>query len=196
MIHLNSEGFPVGSGFPDSLNNRILRFLTRVREDEQFNQECCQVDSLVHSTLPDRVPYWKVDSKDWGLILCEDTELPDDMKNIQKAPDSEKLGVPPGLRESSGQSLRTAREVLERLRWDPAYDICKFVIGYKDRHEGLMEIPAEKWMKRSKSEEKDWIPESRIQYFKTEENETRVWDRATKTDSIFNPLRGRGAMDV
>ena len=134
VIHLQIDG-----GFPNSFNDRILRFLTLVREDEQFNQECCLVDSSVHATLSDRVPYWKVDTKDWGLIPCEDSELPDDIDENHKAPDSQKSGDTPGVRESSSDgrhSLRTAREVLERLRWDPTYDICNYVIGYKDRHEG------------------------------------------------------------
>ena len=100
--------------------------------------------------------------------------------------DTKPISDPSDLKVSS-HFLRPAHEILERLRYDRCYDICKYVIGYKDRHEGLMEMPAEKWIKKAKFEEKDWIPESRIQYFKEKYCGIRVWDRATKTDLIFKP---------
>ena len=44
-----------------------------------------------------------------------------------------------------GRKLRTAEDVLSRLRCDSTYDVSDFIIVYKDQFEGNKEISVEKW---------------------------------------------------
>jgi uncharacterized protein (UPF0248 family) len=83
----------------------------------------------------------------------------------------------------SARKLRPAMDVLSRLRHDTTFDLDDYVVGYTDRHAGIMEKAAGAWVSESTHEE--WIPQGRIQYFKRVSDEVRVWDRATKTDFVF-----------
>ena len=196
VIHMrapNNRSAPKSSGehpgyndIANGLDSRVSRFLDRIHEDENFDKECCLFEFSMHTTLLNHAANCTIDTKGWGLIPCEETKSRDDNDDFDTKPVPKESEQPLMFREAFiSHSLRPAHEVLERLRWDSAYDICKYMIGYKDRHEGLMEMPAENWMRRAKFEEKDWIPESRIQYFKEKGSDIRVWDRATKTDLVF-----------
>lgn len=94
-------------------------------------------------------------------------------------------------------------DVLDRLHWDPSYDITKYTIGYLERFSGIMETPADSWISESTDEE--WIPQHRIKYFKRslENGEQEVvWDRERRIDKFFgtglsrtgdHELRAKGA---
>ena len=51
------------------------------------------------------------------------------------------------------RKLRTAKDVLSRLRWDSMYDINDFIIVYKDRFEGNKEISVKEWKDEITDEE-------------------------------------------
>lgn len=73
--------------------------------------------------------------------------------------------------------LRPTKDVLSRLRFDPAYDIEDFVIGCINRHAGIVEIPVVDW--------KEQESQDCIAYFKDMKKGKVVWDRVSKTDLLF-----------
>lgn len=88
--------------------------------------------------------------------------------------------------EVKGAKLRSASDVLDRLQHDDKFNIADFRIGYLERFEGIMEMPARSWIHESTDE--DWIPQHRIKYIKRIDQSGReeiVWNRETKTDKIF-----------
>ena len=99
--------------------------------------------------------------------------IPSDESRLQETPedpnreasnsedvDIEDLTVSPALEPPEppepakpGRKLRTAKDVLSRLRWDSTYDINDFIIVYKDRFEGNKEISVEEWKDEITDEE-------------------------------------------
>lgn len=74
-------------------------------------------------------------------------------------------------------ALRPTKDVLNRLRFDPAYEVEDFVIGCIDRHAGIVEIPVADW--------KEQEIQDCIAYFKDVKKGEVVWDRVSKTDLLF-----------
>jgi uncharacterized protein (UPF0248 family) len=94
--------------------------------------------------------------------------------------------------------LRTAKDVMDRLRWENPSASRSIMIGYDDRINGPMEISFQKFQSIKNGGD---IPEHRILYFRNVEassSDSRgygeiVWDRAGRVDKIFTPegdLRG------
>lgn len=79
--------------------------------------------------------------------------------------------------------FRTATDVLNRLRWDAAMDSSDFIVGYEDRFAGAQEKVLDKW--KSDLTHEEFIPQHRILYFKRRSDGVKVWERNTRTDSIF-----------
>jgi uncharacterized protein (UPF0248 family) len=79
--------------------------------------------------------------------------------------------------------FRTATDVLNRLRWDPAMDSSDFIVGYEDRFAGAQEKILDKW--KSDLTHEEFIPQHRILYFKRRSDGIKVWERSTRTDNIF-----------
>ncbi|RMZ92163.1 hypothetical protein DV736_g636, partial [Chaetothyriales sp. CBS 134916] len=81
--------------------------------------------------------------------------------------------------------MRTAQDVLNRLRWADGADISQYHVGYLDRFGGCLERSAAAWI--SDSTEEEWIPQHRIRYFKktTAGVEEIVWDRDRRIDKVF-----------
>lgn len=85
-------------------------------------------------------------------------------------------------------SLRPAKDILSRIRHDPALKESEYVIGYLDRHlPDPVEIDVSEWKGGRDIEEEDWIPQHRILYFrkKGEADGRKVWDRETRLDRLF-----------
>ncbi|XP_045673372.1 leukocyte receptor cluster member 9 [Phyllostomus hastatus] len=101
--------------------------------------------------------------------------------------------------------LRTASDVIQRIRWDPRLDPADFSVGYADRFLGVLEEPFNSFC---------WdeplaalgpgslaVPQHRVRYFRFRGR--IVWDRASRTDHVFGSgsAEGRGptildALDV
>jgi uncharacterized protein (UPF0248 family) len=78
------------------------------------------------------------------------------------------------------------KDVLDRIRWDPSYDVKAYIIGYLDRFGGVKEIHAPIWL--DDSTEEDWVPQHRIRYFKKllpGHGEEIVWHRFERIDKVF-----------
>jgi uncharacterized protein (UPF0248 family) len=120
------------------------------------------------------------DPKRWPRPIIEPDSIFTNEKpslKITKRPEKAQMtsGVP--------GKLRPALEVLSRLKHDARFDLDDHVVGYTDRHSGIMEKPAGVWIMESTDEE--WIPQSRIQHFRRVSDNCVIWDRVTKKDLVF-----------
>lgn len=88
-----------------------------------------------------------------------------------------------GVRAGGSGKLRTATDVLNRLRWDSAMDSDDYVVGYEDRFTGIKEKALEAW--KSEQTDEEFIPQHRILYFKRKGDGVIVWDRRTRMDKVF-----------
>lgn len=89
-------------------------------------------------------------------------------------------------------SLRPAKDVLSRIRHDPALDNDNFIVGYQDRHADVMELPVTLWKGSGDVTEEDFIPQHRILYFRRKDDGIRVWDRKERVDLLFGSGHGDG----
>ena len=89
--------------------------------------------------------------------------------------------------QKSKPSLRPAKDILSRIRHDPALDQSEYVVGYHDRHSDVMEMDVSSWKGGGDFTDEEWIPQHRILYFrrKDEGDERKIWDRATRLDRLF-----------
>ncbi|KAM0794246.1 hypothetical protein BDR22DRAFT_827129 [Usnea florida] len=91
--------------------------------------------------------------------------------------------------QKSKPSLRPAKDILSRIRHDPALNESDFIVGYIDRHAPeMMEMDVSIWKGGvADVTDEEWIPQHRIMYFrkKGDEEGRRVWDRATRLDRLF-----------
>ena len=93
------------------------------------------------------------------------------------------------MTQNSKPSLRPAKDILSRIRHDPALNESDFIVGYIDRHAPeMMEMDVSAWKGGvADVTDEEWIPQHRIMYFrkKGDEEGRRVWDRATRLDRLF-----------
>ena len=85
--------------------------------------------------------------------------------------------------------LRTATDVVHRIRWDSTLQQHLVTVGYLDRFCGILEKPFTDFVWGEHLASLDWdtlaIPHHRIQYFKY--NNIMVWNKISKLDLIFKP---------
>ena len=83
--------------------------------------------------------------------------------------------------------LRTAADVLNRLRHDPDMNVNlgEYVIGYLERFDGMQEMPVADWVRESTHEE--FIPQHRIRYIirRRQGDDELVWGRDERIDRIW-----------
>lgn len=84
--------------------------------------------------------------------------------------------------------LRPALDILNRLRWDQAFDPSDYMIGYEDRFLGVKETPLESW--KGEQTDEEFIPLHRVVYFRRRADRSIVWDRRTRKDVIFGSGMG------
>ena len=92
--------------------------------------------------------------------------------------------------QESKPPLRPAKDILSRIRHDPALKESDFIIGYHDRHAPeIMEIEVSLWKGGGDFTDEEWIPQHRIVYFrrKGKGNEVgeKMWDREKRLDRLF-----------
>ncbi|XP_053546724.1 leukocyte receptor cluster member 9 isoform X2 [Bombina bombina] len=94
--------------------------------------------------------------------------------------------------------MKTALDVISRIRWDAMLPKECFSVGYLDRFLGIIEKPfsAFSWDDlASVSYDVLAIPKHRIQYFKFKD--LVVWDKSTRTDNVFGSAgSGMTILDV
>lgn len=86
--------------------------------------------------------------------------------------------------------LRPAKDILSRIRHDPALDNNDFIVGYHDRHADVMEMPVAMWKGGGDVTDEEFIPQHRILYFRRKTDGVKVWDRKQRTDLLFGSGNG------
>ncbi|MCJ1384672.1 hypothetical protein MMC17_007790 [Xylographa soralifera] len=183
------------------LPDLLSRLLSTIRSSSYYDTATTFADAHVTSDIP--IVYLVPDSKDWGLI--PDEEKPNDSSDEEEAPEEADFWSPSKQKSPSKakanykrksmevlssklgeprQPLRPALDILSRIRYDSTYDAEDYLIGYMDRHSGMKEMPVT-WWKGEDNTEEDFIPQSRIKYYKRKSDGTVVWDRDRKLDLMF-----------
>ncbi|KAI1393974.1 uncharacterized protein F4822DRAFT_424432 [Hypoxylon trugodes] len=168
----------------------LYQFRTQVTNDTKyFDANSFWVDT---DLVPDSgLGQLKVDDRDWGKYTLEAED--DEMGDLELWASTEQEASEPRTKKDSttrlprrskdGVKLRSAGDVLNRLRWDPATDSSDYIVVYEDRFSGTMERSVDSW--KSDTTHEEFIPEHRIMCFKRKSDGTIVWDRAEKLDQIF-----------
>lgn len=188
-----------------SLQTVLRRFEEQIRGDEKYfdARSSWMAASVVRQAeLGDDLV---LDTREWGEHTIGEDDFGDDDLDEEAADEDEILeedGV--GMRAASTSTaalrprvakpagatrLRTAADVINRLRWDPALDESDYIVGYEDRFLGAKEKPLESW--KSDQTDEEFIPQHRILYFKRASDGEVVWERRTRIDKVF----GSGGVD-
>ncbi|KAM0325561.1 hypothetical protein ACHAQA_007548 [Verticillium albo-atrum] len=181
----------------ETLQAIMQQFERRIQGDEVYfdPQRSLFQASLVRAS---ELSSMSLDKQDWGEYQSDDDDSDDELDDIEAAaPEhfvqstrrskaSGKSPLPAKIppKPEGAPKLRTAADVLHRLRWDPGMRSDDFVIGYADRH---LPEPQEKALEAWKSEQthEEFIPQHRILYFKRKTDGVLVWERSTRTDQVF-----------
>ncbi|KAE8143771.1 hypothetical protein BDV38DRAFT_3094 [Aspergillus pseudotamarii] len=168
-------------------------FAEQIREDENyFDSSSSWVDvSLVQ---PSALSGLRVDSSNWGNAAYDEDSFDDDEDEIDLEDEENEELTQPRQRAMpirgakavwipEGTKLRSASDVLNRLRWDAEFDIEDYIVGYDDRFLGEREMPVGQW--KADLTDEAFIPMHRILYFKRKSDGVKVWDRETRTDLLF-----------
>jgi len=82
--------------------------------------------------------------------------------------------------------MRTALDVINRIKWDKDFKQENFIVGYTDRFRGLLEEEFNNFTWEDLAS-LDWdtlaIPQHRIQYFKYKSE--KVWEKESRLDLVF-----------
>jgi uncharacterized protein (UPF0248 family) len=101
--------------------------------------------------------------------------------------DADTATEPPAPPPEKLPPLRTASDVLNRLRHDPEMNVHlgEYVIGYLERFDGMLEMPVADWVRESTHEE--FIPQHRIRYIirRRQGDDELVWGRDERIDRIW-----------
>ena len=94
----------------------------------------------------------------------------------------------PGVKGCEGKkcAMRTAEDVINRIKWDEMLPEQSFTVGYLDRFLGLQEehFSTFSWEDLAGADyDVLAIPQHRIQYFKYKTD--KVWDKSTRMDLVF-----------
>mmetsp|Transcript_9011 Transcript_9011/g.28481 ORF Transcript_9011/g.28481 Transcript_9011/m.28481 type:complete len:116 (+) Transcript_9011:52-399(+) len=77
--------------------------------------------------------------------------------------------------------MRTARDVIKRIQWDPELELDAFVIGYLDRFRGIIEADIGTFLSSD-------VPEHRIAFVRF--HDEVVWCKADRLDNVFGSTEG------
>ncbi|CAF9928169.1 MAG: hypothetical protein GOMPHAMPRED_004612 [Gomphillus americanus] len=150
----------------------ILKHVPNPADLREFGDHEDEVRSS--STSPERKKQKKSKSKAKG-------------KGKQKQKQKQKAPAPTSSddeEEPKRAYLRPASDILNRFHHDRRYkfNIDDYIIGYQDRFVGIKEIPLQKWTKDYTAQE--FIPQTRIRYFKRKSDGVVIWDRNAKIDLV------------
>ncbi|KAE8402293.1 hypothetical protein BDV37DRAFT_252603 [Aspergillus pseudonomiae] len=168
-------------------------FAEQIREDgNYFDASSSWVD--VGLVQPSALGDLRVDNSNWGNAAYDEASFDDDGDEIDLEGDEDEDLAQPRQRTMpirgakavavpEGTKLRSASDVLNRLRWDAEFDIEDYIVGYDDRFLGEREMPVGQW--KADLTDEAFIPMHRILYFKRKSDGEKVWDRETRTDLLF-----------
>ncbi|OLN95647.1 Nuclear poly(A) polymerase 1 [Colletotrichum chlorophyti] len=139
----------------------------------------------------------QLDNREWGEYVdededsdTEDEEEDDEELDGLLAEKAAKTWQPlkkrtatTGPKPEGAGKLRTALDVMNRLRWDPSIDSNDYLIGYEDRFLGPQEKALSAW--KSEQTDEEFIPQHRILWFKRRSDQVVVWHRTERIDLLF-----------
>lgn len=135
----------------------------------------------LHASQPESQYNGEVSDTDTSASPSQKPSLPRSRaKKIRKAAHQTQQSKP---------LLRPAKDILSRIRHDPALEESDFVVGYLDRHcPDVMEMEVSSWKGGGDFTDEEWIPQHRIMYFRKKSDEAgrKVWDRAARLDRLFD----------
>ena len=175
------------------------QFLTRLESSSNYNVTTSWIGITQVSSVEAYHP--GPDTKVWPLLPLgeKDDDLSSDEDCSADLPYKAKPGLSSVAKPKSAppnptsRPLRPALDILNRIRHDPNMDIADYIIGYLDRHSGIMEMPVNCW-KGGDNTDEDFIPQSRVLYFrrKGDANGFRIWERERRIDRVFGSGNGNG----
>ncbi|KUI55179.1 Nuclear poly(A) polymerase 1 [Cytospora mali] len=185
----------------DNLITTLARFGDQIRGDKNYFDERNSLMTITVAKAAE-VKSFEIDHREWGRYTTGDDESDDDDDEDEEAQassiyedyhavhtaakKSKTTNSPRSVvvtKPEGAGKFRTAADVLNRLRWDPALDSGNYVVGYEDRFAGAMEKGLDIW--KSEQTDDEFIPQHRILYFKRRSDGVVVWDRMTRTDLLF-----------
>jgi poly(A) polymerase Pap1/uncharacterized protein (UPF0248 family)/endonuclease/exonuclease/phosphatase family metal-dependent hydrolase len=90
--------------------------------------------------------------------------------------------LPPTAGGEGNRKLRPIQDIISRLKWDEAFDVNDYVVGYEDRFTGVMEMDLVNW--KTEATDLEFIPMHRIVWIQNRDGK-KVWDRRLRYDSLF-----------
>lgn len=185
----------------DNLVTILARFCDQIRGDKKHFDERTSL-MTVSVVKASEVESSEVDHREWGIYTAGDDESDEEDEEDDEAQSSSiyddytavHASAKKGRTTNQPRSVivkkpqgagkfRTAADVLNRLRWDPAMDSGNYVVGYEDRFAGAMEKGLDTW--KSEQTDEEFIPQHRILYFRKKSDGVVVWDRMSRTDLLF-----------
>lgn len=196
--HRSTEDAKLAEG---SLQTVLRQFENRIRGDDRYyDADSCWMSAEVVRRA--EVSALSIDRYHPGDSLGEhgmsdDEEMPEDDDEDEQDRDDEddeddddeagQLRQRGGIIVSESVSVpgkfRTAKDVMNRIRWDAALDSSDYIIGYEDRFVGTREKALELW--KSEQTDEEFIPQHRILYFKRKSDDVIVWERRARVDDVF-----------
>ncbi|KAL8689528.1 MAG: hypothetical protein Q9224_004621 [Gallowayella concinna] len=170
LSHSNSE--PRKRGMKDN-DLSIVQFNEAEAFPRVSETETPELDALSSESESDLIP---VSLSRRGGKMSK-AKLKRSRKRNQQASSSQQSVIP---------SLRPAQDIMNRIQHDDSIHISDYLVGYEDRHCGIMWKGVAEWLEIKETEEEDFIPLHRIRYFKRKSDDHVVWDREGRIDEIFN----------
>jgi uncharacterized protein (UPF0248 family) len=188
-----------------SLQAVLQRFEEQIRGDEKYyNPNTCWTSVSVVKRI--ELGALALDQREWGEYGTGDDEAASEDGEYEEGEDEEDTGEPEESLETavarsrhaasnqagasrgerpvgSSGKLRSATDVMNRLRWDANLDSSDYIVGYDDRFLGPKEKLLDLW--KGEQTDEEFIPQHRILYFKRKSDGEIIWDRRTRKDSVF-----------
>lgn len=187
-----------------SIQTALQRFEEAIRSDEKYFDASnswmsasvvkrSELSNLQLDTRDDWVGEYRP-GEDESDSDAEDDDDEEDgalLEGLELSPKKKKGGkgkktaedLPQHSRQEPGPKLRSAADVMNRLRWDSAIDSSDYAVGYEDRFLGVKERALDMW--KTEQTDEEFIPQHRIVYFKRRSDGQVVWDRKMKKDDVF-----------
>ncbi|KAK3390399.1 2'-5' RNA ligase superfamily-domain-containing protein [Podospora didyma] len=194
-----------------AVQTALRRFEENMRTDDRyFDAKSCWLSAGV-AKRSSELSHLVLDARDWGRYTPggdeesdsegEDCEEEEEDYEEEEEEISKKKNNKKALKEKTekgkgnpnlepGKKLRTAADVMSRLRWDPGFDAADYIVGYEDRFLGTRERALDAW--KTEQTDEEFIPQHRIVYFKRRSDGEVVWERKTRRDGIFGSGGGAG----
>lgn len=162
----------------NDVRDALAQWNGSISQSSRYSRATMDIHAEIQSEL--ELFHQRDDNRQWPRPIIEpepssrnETAVGNTAKKVEK----------PKIISGAPGKLRPALDVLSRLKYDAQFDLDDYMVGYMDRHSGIMEKPAANWIQEVSEEE--WIPQSRIQHFRRVSDNCVVWDRASKKDLVF-----------